>query len=641
MSSSLGSRGRNEKSGSSSLAEVFLRVQIVFLSLLIGTPALSSPTLAAPICSKDANITEVEGVATIYSTSDSGDAAETRFENACLERRGWVFKAPLLIVKETPNGNTLEAQNAIIETMGAMGTVQRVTGNEKNLEFSGVDLNLDQTYRLEGFASAKYNAVAQRGRLEDQKLTLFDAVLNRLSDGDGVDERYTAKSAVLSNGKGALEGVTYGASNLGASGEAGVSSKDGVQLQGVSGSLGRNSAGSEVSFTSATAVRLDGGVFRLENATLYLLGLPIGVGNLDYDPKCPPELPLRLNVADGFTIGFENLRVTCDGKVRTTIVANDALSSKYVLQASVSINDGDVSFYIGQGKDGTFNVSLTHEPRTGIVGAYIIDSGGRLEKTDQVPKERYLEWRGGVAQAFSLAPINFRPKLEVGYAAQDNSTQTALNDTQSLLFARGTLEFGSSISLGPVLLSSSLTTYATQYSIGDPVFNYTLNLTANANFGWLTMGVGFSNVEQFGDAPINRHDVGNATKLTGNISIKPPSAPPALGFSGPALEFKVPLVKLDLIYDLRLDKWEKQRVDLGVDLNIYNGDVPTDHLGNRFQTPLLTLAPRAWWDFAPQPQTGEVGVGITIYGLSLSYNFGAFLAFPTNGLRFTFGIGLR
>jgi hypothetical protein len=629
-----------------SALEVFLRVHIAVIPFLLGAvvglnSARAAPSLAAPSCAKDANITEVEGVATIYSSSDSGDGTETRFENACVERDGWVFKAPLLIVQETSGGNTLQAQQATIETIGAAGTVQRVSGNEKNLEFEGVDLNLEKTYQLEGFAAAKYKAVSQRGRLEGQKLTLFDAILNRLSDGGALQERYTVKSAVLDNGKGLLEGVTYGASNLGVRGQSGSSSKDGVQLQGVSGSLGRNSAGSEVSFTSATAVRLDNGAFRLENATLYLFGLPIGVGNLDYDPECPPELPLRLNVGDGFTIGFENMRVTCDGKVRTTIIANDALSSKYVLQASVSVSDGDFAFYIGQGATGTFNVSLTHEPRTGLVGAYIIDSGGRLEKTDQAPAERYLEWRGGVAQAFSFAPFSFRPKLEVGLAAQDNSTQTTPSSTPPLVFARGTLELGFGITLNPVSLSSSLTTYATQYGIGDPVFNYTLNLNAQANFGWLRMGLGFSNVEQFGTAPINRHNVGATTKLTGNISLKPSSSAPELGFSGIALEFKVPIVALDLIYDLRNGRWEKQRIDFGVNFNVYNGDVPTDHLGNRFQTPLFAVAPRAWWDFAPRTQTGELGAEFTIYGLSLSYNFGAFITFPARGFRFAFGIGLR
>jgi hypothetical protein len=483
--------------------------------------------------------------------------------------------------------------------------------------------------------------VAQRGRLEDQKLTLFDAILNRLSDGGTLEERYTAKSAVLNDGRGVLEGVAYGASNLGVRGQAGSSSPGGVQLQGVSGSLGRNSAGSEVSFTSTTAVRLSGGAFRLENATLYLLGVPIAVGNLDYDPKCPPELPLQLNVGDGFTIGFENLRVTCDGKVRTTIIAHDALSSKYGLQASISVNEGDFAFYIGQDSTSTFNVSLTHEPRTGIVGAYIIDSGGRLDKTDQAPTERYLEWRGGVAQAFAVAPFAFRPKLEVGLAAQDDSTQTTPNSTPPLAFARGTLELGFGVTLNPFSFSSSLITYATQYGLGEPVFNYTLNLNAQASFDWLRLGVGFSNVEQYGTALINRHNVGVATKLTGNISLKPSSPAPELGFSGVALEFKVPIVALDVTYDLRNAKWEKQRVDFGMNFNLYNGDVPTDHLGNRFQTPLLTVAPRAWWDFAPQIQTGELGAEFTIYGLSLSYNFGAFIAFPTNGFRFAFGVGLR
>ena len=86
---------------------------------------LLTPVAYAAKCSEeDVSITTVEGIGTVYSSSDSSDGLEARFIDACFERSGWTLRAPLLIVREDPAGALVSADNAKIESVGANGTVK-------------------------------------------------------------------------------------------------------------------------------------------------------------------------------------------------------------------------------------------------------------------------------------------------------------------------------------------------------------------------------------------------------------------------------------------------------------------------------------------------------------------------------------
>ncbi len=619
-----------------------MRTLWLFFLFLIGSTAL-----AAPQCSNvNVSITTVEGVGTVYSSSDASSETDTRFFDACFERDGWFLRAPLLIVTETPGGVVVTAANAKIEAVGAAGTIKslEVRGETTNLE--GIKMRLEKSYKIDGFANSRYDVVAERGQLIGKKLTLQTAIFNKLSDAGAISERYAASTAILEDNRVTLNQLVFGSPQFGLSANLGSSNQAGVQLSGVTGLVGRNSAGSEIGFSADSALRLEDGVYRLENTTLNLFGLPIFVGRLDYDPRCPFAFPLVFGLGNGLTLGLENLLLTCDGKTRGTFAVYDLLGrattapfgSITALAFSVTHTDGTSSYFVGQNRTGSFSGTVNHEPLTGLTSAFSFVSGSRIETS--VESLRSAEGRVGMAYNFDLPeikPFTVRPELELGTVTESLGTVNRAFHG----FVRGNLRLGVAYKIDDFTISGSWNGRLTYY-FGDKWngFNvdYIGSLSASyALKGYGSVGLVFSNTEQPIAPPFVTHDLTPATTLGINLLIAPTLPEAELGFSGVQIEDLS--VGIALLYNLRTDNWTNQILNLNGSLSYYDGTIPTDHLGKPFQTPLVTFSPRASYNFIPQ--TGSAGLNLTYFGLSLAYTLGFDVAIPTGVIRLNFGLRLR
>ncbi len=595
---------------------------------------------AAPQCNReDVGITTVEGIGSVYSSSDASDATETRFYDACFERGVWVLRAPLLIVRETDAGVIVTADNANIESTGAKGTVARLESRGDTVSLEKLRLKLEPSYKIEGFANANYNVVAERGTLIGEKLTLQTAIFDRLDATGAVLDRYQAATAVLEGSKAVLNQLAFGTSQFGLYAQLGSSSAAGVQLSGVNGLVGRNSAGSELTFSSASAIRLENGLYRLEDTTLFIFGLPIRVGRLDYDPSCPFEFPLELNFGNGLTFGLNNVLLSCDGKARGTFVVYNLFSpnptAKTAVAFSISLLDGSTSLFAGQSLGGTLRTNLALEPLTGFTAGLNLDSGIKLETaTEASSSQRTLEIRGGIAQNLIVSPFTFRPKFELG--AITESIPTTTREVQA--FARGIFSINFAWSLDIFSVTGTWNGRLTYYSSGGFIADYTGSLTSSVNiFDVATLSATFANTEQPSTTPFTTHALAPATTLTGTLRVAPNLGVAPFGEIGVRLE--KPVFSIGLGYNLRTAAWISQRADIGFDVAFYDGNVPTNHLGQQFQTPLVTVSPRAYYDLIPK--AGNVGANITIYGLSFAYVLGFDITIPKGEFKFNFGIRLR
>ncbi len=607
---------------------------------------------AAPKCSEtDVSITTVEGIGTVYASSDASDDQEVRFFDACFERNGWILRAPILVVREDAAGALVTADNAKIESEGASGTVKRLSARGETTNLEGLILRLEPSYKIDGFASARYDVVAERGTLVGKRLTLQTAVFNKLSDSGITTERYKAATAVLEDNRATLNQLLFGSPQFGLSAQLGSSGQTGVQLSGVNGSIGRNSAGSEIGFSASSALRLENGVYRLENTTLSLFGIPIFVGRLDYDPRCPFEVPFVFGLGNGISLGLENLLLTCDGKTRGTFAIYDLFGKATTapfgsitsLGLSVSYVDGASSYFIGQPRAASFRASVLHEPLTGLTSAFGFDTGARIESP--LVSLRSAEGRVGIAYnlaASSFQPFTIRPKLELGTVGESIGAVT--RDFHG--FVRGNLGIGFLYQIEGFTFAGNWTGRLTYY-FGDKWNGFNVDYTASAGIsyalsGWGSVGLNFANTEQPFAPPFATHALAPATTLGANLRFAPTLSTGELGYAGFRLEN--PVLSFTYLYNLRRWNWVSQRTNLGFDFSFYDGSVPTDHLGNPFQTPLLTISPRAFYDFVPAAGTltvAGIGANVTYFGLSLAYTIGFEVLIPNGAFKFNFGLRLR
>ncbi len=601
--------------------------------------------LAAPKCSDvDVSITTVDGIGTVYSSSDASDETETRFFEACFERSGWLLRAPLLIVRETTAGTVVSAENANLEAQGASGTIQSLLARGETTTLAGIKLRLEPSYQINGFASARYDVTAQSGTLIGQQLTLENAVFYRLSDSGAVVERYQAKTALLEDNRVSLRQLSVGTPLVGFSAQLGSSNPNGFGLSGVSGSIGRNSAGSELGFSASAVLQMPNGIYRLENARFSVFGIPIYLGRLEYDPRCPFEFPVVFGLANGLTAGVENLRFTCDGKARGTFAVYNLFTrsgtppfrSLATIGLAVGYTEGTSNYFIGQTNTNSFRASVQHEPSTGFTSAFGFDTGARIESP--TTSLRSAEGRVGITKTFSaLQALSIRPKLEFGTIGESLGTVT--RDFHG--FVRGNLGIGFSYSLAGLSFSGNWNGRWTHY-FGDTWNSAYSDYIANLGIGYTLPNLGslslaYANTEQPLAPPFANHALTPSTTISATLRFAPSLNSLPLVFTGIALE--QPSLGFFALYNLRSAVWVNQRLDLGGNISWYNGSTPTDLLGNRFQTPLLSFSPRASYDFIPQK--GTAGLSFTYYGLSLAYTLGFDIGIPTGAFSLTFGLRLR
>jgi hypothetical protein len=608
---------------------------------------LLTPVAYAASCSQeDVSITTVEGIGTVYSGSDSSDELEVRFIDACFERSGWILRAPLLIVREDAAGAVVSAENATIESIGANGKVRRLNARGETTNLEGLTLRLESTYKIDGFASSRYDVIAERGQLIGRRLTLQNTVFGKLADSGAISERYQAVNAILEDNRVTLNQLIFGSPQFGLSAQLGSSNASGVQLSGVTGLVGRNSAGSEIGFSASSALRLENGLYRLENTTLNLFGLPLFVGRMDYDPRCPFEVPFVFGIAQGLTFGLENLLLTCDGKTRGTFAVYDLFgkastapfNSVMALGLSVTYTDSTSSYFVGQPRAASFKATVQHEPLTGLTSAFALDTGARIESP--FVSLRSAEGRIGMAYNIDLPeiqPFTIRPKLELGTVGESLGMVT--RDFHG--FVRGNLGLNLAYSIEGITFSGSWLGRLTYY-FGDAWNGFNVDYIGSLSLGYAlpnygSIGLTFANTEQPFIPPFATHTLSPITTISASLRIAPTLEPVVLGFVGES--FENPTLSFTLLYNLRSSLWVNQRADVGFTVSFYDGSTPTDHLGRLFQTPLVSFSPRANYDLITSK--GSAGANLTYFGLSLAYTLGFDIEIPTGTFKLNFGLRLR
>jgi hypothetical protein len=606
------------------------------LTLLLATLFISSSAFALECQpSPDGASLDVDGFGEVQSAGLEYDGDRAVLYEACLKRGDWLVRFEQLRVTNPDRNASLEAASATLETTGATGTLRDLKGSAEDLRFGGVRLELQTTYKLEGFPRARYNASAAGGAFSSEVLTLEGTVLDRLNDGGEVAERYAAASARLVQGRGTLADVRLLQPNVAVSAESGSSGEDGTgfSISGVSGRIGRNAAGSEVTFTAASAVRLEDGVLLFEGATLYFLGIPLALGGVRYDPNCPLELPLVINPFGGLTLGFDGIRFSCGGNGRATIIGYNMLSDKPKYAAFITASEGPLSLFVGQRLDETFRANLVSRPESGFLASFSVDTGLNLE--GRLDTERYLETRFGLAHALTLAVFRFRPTIEIGAAAQALPKDPVSDAT--LLFSSVGLSGAGQVNLGPVNFSINAASSYTLYSDGSSAANTTLAFGTRFTLDGFSIGVGVRYSQQWIRAVIRRQNIDDFTYLDADIRFAPNTPPPPLGYAG--LRLERPIIGAAIVYDPRNARFVNQRLELGFTLAIYDATLLADNFGKTYQTPSFAIAPRGVYDLVTGE--GSFGAVFSLYGAALVYDLGLGMTLPTNGLSFSFGVRLR
>lgn len=616
---------------------------------------------------------EQEGFGTITARDFSAEDATTIFEGARLEYRGWTIRAEALEI----TGENLKGSKVCLETKNVRGTAARILTRAQVVEVERLDLVLDPapmplppgTYRLR----------APAGQLEDGVVRAETAVLDRLDARGQPVERYRAMRLTIEGTHLHAARIEYAGLTLGLSGEGGEAADGRVTARTVSGSLGRNSAGSEVEFTAQRALLIDGRTVRLENVTLKLFGYEIvTLPSLDY-PINPSyrgfapspfgfnddgsfNQPFRFSLTDGLTIGVEGLRLDMPVDARLSFVLHHGFTNgDAALSFGLAVRAGDSSFALTQPYDETYGPEslrfrLNHDPTSGPTLALTMITNGNFGVPCAYDCDPFEDLRVGYAQRFEFGSLAVRPHLEFGQAWQpelnpDASIVSSLS--QMLGFARLGTGASWSSNLGPVNLGFSLNAHATAFAPsanlpdGGLGADLAWNFTARYAFEWLDLGSSLAYSQPFGDRPIRRYTPEAFTRLGLSAGVAPIIFLPPLGFAGLFLErprfgvnLEVNLREATLAYPL----WRSIMLEAGFDLSIYDGGVLTDRFERPFQTPVFTLSPAFRYDFAPLQQTGFLGVNATFYGQNLAWTVGLFADFHLNAsptVRFNFGVRLR
>jgi hypothetical protein len=621
------------------LNRVMPRVLLFAVALLSFWAASVTPSSAqtetALRCPQDADVLSVDGVGTIYASGgyDLGEPVSTFFE-ACLERDGWRITFPKLTVTtgEQPNTPpTLDADSATLETNGARGSIAQISGSIEDLNFTAAKLDLTAAYALEGLPRGDYRVSAARGRFRGERLNLEEVIVDRLRSG-AVIERFAAARLALVGNRGTLEGVRYGNATFAVNASSAQLGENGLGLGVLQGLIGRNSSGSELTFTARGALLLPNGAIQLQGATVRFLGIGIGLGDVVYDPACPPEFPITFNPGSGLTIGIDNARITCDGGARVSLIAHDIFATATRgYTAFLALSQGVSTLFVGQRRSETARLEYNVQPEIGLGGGFTADTGTNIEGTLQT--ERFAEGRLGLFGRLDAGPLTLRPRLEVGAAAQQRSA----NPDAFLGYARGTLEASTAVALGAFSVAGGLGSRFTLYSDARTAADVIARASVALSVGGFSALTGVRYAQQLVSSPITRHNVTNLTRLDVVARFAPGTPPPALGYAG--LQLQSPLAGLTMEYDLRVGAFVVQRVDLGLGVAVYDGVVLTDHFGNPFQTPAFAMRLSTSYDFVPQ--TGEVGALVSFYGTALVYDLGAYVALPSTALRFTISFRLR
>jgi hypothetical protein len=665
-----------------------------FKSLLVASLfALCLPSFSASfaqtasLCPEipDGDQLTVEGVGVVRAASLDSENGITKFINGCFERSGWALEAPVLTLNE--DTNELSAQNAKIRAVGARGTVRSVIAKEDNISLETLNLTIDSSFKKSGLPAGTYVINADSGVLQGEDLRLANAVFDRINPSGGIAQRYTTNTAVLKNDTLIVTGLRNATTNVLVNATDATINNGTTTAQNVTGSLGRVSSNSDLTFSAQRAIS-SGELIVLQNADIKIFGVPIHLDSYTYDPAIPLEIPLVLGFGDGLTIGLSGLRVLNRDEGRLTVIANNLFSSSTAVNPNFTLyfyglKDG-WSYFVGQDViSATYadaRASLETDPFNGFTVAANLNSGFRIDKnpiTLRASIDARVGYALGTTLSTDLGTFVARAKLEVGYIWQEQTHDVGVIpvvpeankvypeiskvQAQPLVRLSPTLNWSKNL-VGfsfTAAASFSLTAYPFQ-TVPDAALVLNANSSFNASYAlkfnsqlWGSVSSGISWTQSFGTNVIARYAISPATTLNLALNFTPPiGTVPALGFQG--VNVINPKLGLSAAIDLRkvaagsAQVFNSQILNLGVDIDFYDGITLIDNFGRPFQTPFLSLSPSISYDFIPQK--GEFGSSITLYSSSFGFVFGAYITqqnlsatslISGTGFRFSFSLKLR
>jgi hypothetical protein len=611
----------------------------------------------------------IEGVGVVRAASLDSENGFTKFINGCFQQGDWALEAPVLTLEEA--SNTLTAQNAKIRARGARGTVQNVIAKEENINLEKLVLSIDGSFKKSGLPNGTYNIRAERGVLKGQDLTLSKSVIDKTIAGQ-VNQRFTSTSAIFKNDTLVVTDLRNATSNIVINASDATIQNGSANAQTVTGSLGRVSSNSDLTFTASQALSNDAGVFTLLDAEIKIFGIPIRLASYTYDPAYSLEIPIVIGFGVGLNLGVSNLRILPGEEGRLTAIGNNLFSSGTNLTLFMRGVKEGWSYFVGQDDIGAaykgFRFFLERDPNTGFTVTFNFDTGRRIADTTQTRSSG--DERVGYAIGDSLnsdfGVFNYRAKLEYGHVWQEplTSVTTDITKAQNQVFLRTapTLTWSKSISDFSFSAAAGVNFTAYPFQTNNLLFVLNANASFNASYAlkiaaksWGAISSGITWVEAFGTNVFARYAVTPATTLTIGLNFTPPiGTTPALGFQG--VNFRNPQAGLSLVIDLRKveqknpQPFTSQAIRASFDLDFYDGLVLKDNFDNPFQTPSFSLTPGVTYDFITQK--GEFGSSITLYSSSFGFTFGLYLTqqnlseisnikTASTGFRFSFGLKFR
>jgi hypothetical protein len=636
-----------------------------------------SPALAA--CQKGAKSLKFAGVGTIQASSIEGDDDGRVLQDACFDFSGWTFQSTEL--RLDPNG--FDADQTTITSPGAKGSVETLSFSvdENTLNIQNLRFEFGSSFKLQGFPyTGQYVMQAESGTLSDFRFDLNNAIFDQTVTVGPLSvpaRRIKAKRALLADNTATLVDMELAAPYLGFTIRGALSVEGNTQL-GVTRSnivIGRNRDADELGFTADRFTLDQEGTVRLENATFRAFGMNLfNLPEFEFDPLEP--IPVVLGYGPGVTAGVNNLRIgpKRDG-LRVTLIGHNVLDSTGSLQFGVTWTQPAFRLTVAQAKGITSPITALFSSRntTGFTYGFALNLGRNLLDPGKPLGERAGEGANvgyaleqptslsvsGVSNTFKL-----RESLEVGQLWQEESAKPVQSEPRSLTqfvgYGLANLEasyLGSTNGLSwntkaginavgytpsnnqPYALFTSRFAFDAGINYSIPgvfsaglTFAHRQPLANTYAYGYLTNGLTSAlSVGLIRRLPVEDSTTLNfTTRLTTSTFL---GIPPA-GYAGLTLENPSAAITINSNLrnlakaadkDFTVDKvLTVQKVELGFDISIYDGQTFIDTLDRPAAAPILTLSPFMKYDFAFTPgyQLGQYGLNFTVYTASLGFTLG-------------------
>ena len=652
------------------MVQTFWRVPAALIVVTCFSPALAA-------CQKGAKSLKFAGVGTIQASSIEGDDDGRVLQNACFDFSGWTFQSTEL--RLDPSG--FDANETTITSLGGKGSVDGLSFSvdENTLDVQNLRFEFGSTFRLQGFPYAgQYVMQAESGSLTDYRFDLENVIFDETVTLGPIStpwRRIKAKRALLADNNATLvePQLAYLVFTI-----RGALAVEGNEQLGVTRSdvvIGRNRDADELGF-SAERFSLDNeGIVRLENATFRAFGTNLfNLPEFEFDPLEP--LPVVLGYGPGVTAGVNNLRIGAkrDG-VRVTLIGHNVFDATGSLQFGLNWTQPEYRLGVSQAKGLTSTVagSFAGTNTTGWIYSFGLNLGRNL-----LDPGKQIGLGAGEVARIGLAfeqPISFpisgvsntfklRESLELGQAWQEESIKPVANEPRTLAqfvgFATTNLEAGYTGSTNGVAWNAKAGINAFEYTPGNnrPAPTFTSRFAFDAGINYNIPGVFLTSLTF-----VHRQPVANTYADTYSTAGKPTSPAlglirrigledstnlnfttrlttstflgiPAAGYAGLTLEN--PSAAITINSNLRnigkandkgftIDKvLTVQKIELGFDIGVYNGETFIDTLDRPAAAPILTLSPFVKYDFAFTPgyQLGQYGLNFTVYSASLGFTLG-------------------